>query len=131
MAHCKGLNTSNKLLFRVCLLLFMVLLSSHLSGNELSAQHKQRLGLATQYTGFSTIDQNRSSPILESKVKNNLPQGNIMRLPQAGTANDLYKKIGFWMLFFAAIFWIIERHFIKVKTENYWQGGANGIIKNQ
>jgi len=121
--------------FRMYLLFFIVLLSSHLSGNELAAQIQPekiiRLGLdqkiVTQYPSLLSIEQKISSPILESvvnqQIKTSLPQRNTMTLPQSGLAGDLYQKIGFWMFLFAAIFWIIERHFINDKTDNYWQGG--------
>lgn len=134
MAHFKRPDTSNKNLtqplFRMYLLLFIVLLSSHLSGNELPAQVKQekitRLGLdlqiVTRYKSLLAVDQNRASPILQKsinqQVKTSLPQGKTMTLPQTGMASDLYQKVGFWMLLFAATFWIVERHFINVKTDN-------------
>ena len=146
MAYFKLLNTSNKKLskqlFRKSLLLFIVLLSGHSSGNELPAQVWQeetaRLGLdqplVTQSTSLLALG-HKTSPMLEShdnqQIKKSLPQENTMTLPQAGMASDLYQKIGFWMLLFAAIFWIVERHFINLKADNPWQGGSNGIIKSQ
>ncbi|HEY7864605.1 MAG TPA: hypothetical protein VIC51_01220 [Psychromonas sp.] len=140
MAYFKLLNTSNKKLskqlFRKSLLLFIVLLSGHSSGNQLPAQ--VRLGLdqplVTQSTSLLALE-HKTSPMLEShdnqQIKKSLLQENTMTLPQAGMASDLYQKIGFWMLLCAAIFWIAERHFINVKTDNPWQGGSNGIIKSQ
>ena len=139
MAHFKLPDTNNKnitkQLFRVPLLLFIILLSSHLSGNELPGQMQQekiiRLGsdqqIVSQYATVFASDQQRSSPILESdvnqQIKRSLPQGNISSLPQTALVSDLYQKVGFWMILFAAIFWIIERHFINDKTDNHWQGG--------
>jgi len=141
MTHFKLSNINNtnnknttKQLFRMPLLFFIVLLSSHLSGNELPAQMQQeniiRLGsdqkIVTQYATVPGIDQKISSPILQSgvnqQIKRSLPQRNTMPLIQSGIASDLYQKIGFWMILFAAIFWIIERHFINDTTDNYWQG---------
>lgn len=135
MAYFKLLNTSNKKVFRMPLLLFMVLLSGHLSGNELPAPLKSeqitRLEInqqrVIQYRNLLAIDQKQFHPILESRVNQAFKkQGNIMTLPQTGMASDLYKKIGFWILLFAVIFWIIERHFIHIKRYNQgWEDEWN------
>ncbi|MFT7052480.1 MAG: hypothetical protein ACJAU1_000024 [Psychromonas sp.] len=138
MAHFKLPNKNNKnitkQLFRMPLLLFIILLSSHLSSNELPAQMQQeeitRLSsdqqIVTQFATVLTSDQKISSSTLVSGVNQqiirSLPQGNISSLPQTAIVSDLYQNVGFWMLLFAAIFWIIERHFINDKTFNHWQG---------
>ncbi|MFT7455674.1 MAG: drug/metabolite transporter (DMT)-like permease [Marinobacter maritimus] len=130
MGHIKRFNISTKQLCRMTVLLFIVLLSGHLWGNELPAQWQSDkinwLELdqqpVIQYRSLLAIDQKQFHPIFESRinqaVKGGLLQGNTIRLPKAGMASDLYKKIGFWMLLLAALFWIVERHFIPVKTDN-------------
>lgn len=126
MAHFKGFTTTNNLLSRKTLLLFMVLLSGHLPGNELPAQLHDKITrpasdqqVVIRYRNFLAVDQQQFHPILESRVNQPLKKPeNAMVLPQAGMASDLYKKIGFWMLLLAALFWIIERHFMPVKTDN-------------
>ncbi|PKH01511.1 hypothetical protein CXF72_16825 [Psychromonas sp. MB-3u-54] len=132
MAHRKRLNRVNKKFTKLCfsmlLLLLTVLLLSYLSANQLPAQLKKkettRLGgdqqVVSQYRGLLAFEQQTFSPMLPSSVDQpGLPRGKKMTFPQAAMASDLYQKIGFWILFSVAIFWIVERHFIPVKTANY------------
>ncbi|MFT6925745.1 MAG: hypothetical protein ACJAZP_001334 [Psychromonas sp.] len=137
MRHFKPPETCHKYFtgqrLRMLLLLFMVLLSSQLSGNELPA-HGQELQIIIHSRTLPAAEQNRSlqtSQTLQSRANQSaLLGGNTMALAEASFGRDLNSKIGFWLLLVAATFWIIERHFIHLKRANPWQGGVNEIYKS-